>query len=225
MIVEQYVHTLIPQDAQFCPKPEQVRCFVDGLSTLGAAPRNAELKIVKPSGRLRSGTHPLTGEIITIPGKELIAVDSSANISRVVSSLDQYEVAMEGQGPPTLPAFPMYDLNGAAFVDTYGFSVRCCVEAQPVSMSNLGDEETGDDLPFFGEPCRKPSGSALFRHPLTSVLMEVANASCARFWVEFEFGRWLLPKIDNSLEILNPAITGLANRCFGLEFAQGFHHF
>ena len=36
------------------------------------------------------------------------------------------------------------------------------------------------------------------------VLMEVANASCGGFWIEFEFGRWLLPKIDDSLEILDP---------------------
>ena len=38
MIVEQYVHTLIPQDAQFCPKAEQVSRFVKGLTNLGAAP-------------------------------------------------------------------------------------------------------------------------------------------------------------------------------------------
>jgi hypothetical protein len=225
MTVEQYVHTLIPHDAQFCPKPEQVKRFIDGLSKLGAAPLDAEFKIVKPSGRHRSGTHPLTGETITIPGKEIIAVDSSANISRIVSTLDQYEVAMDGQGPPSLPAFPLYDVNEAPSAGTYGFIVRCCVEAQPVSMSNLGDEETGYDVPFFGGPCRKQSETALFRHPLTNVLMEVPNASCARFWVEFEFGRWLLPKIDDSLEILDPAITDLANQCFGLEFAQGFHHF
>jgi hypothetical protein len=167
MTVEQYVHTLIPQDAQFCPKSEQVTRFVEGLTKLGAAPLDAEFKIVKPSGRLRSGTHPLTGETITIPGKEIIAVDSSANISRIASTLDQYEVAMEGQGPPSLPPFPLYDVNEAPFVGTCGFIVRCCVEAQPVSMSNLGDEETGYDVPFFGDPCRKQSEIALFRHPLT----------------------------------------------------------
>jgi hypothetical protein len=224
MIVEQYVHTLIPQDAQFCPRPQQVRHFVDGLSKLGAAPLNAEFKIGKPSGRVRSFTDPLTGEIRTIPGKEIIALNGAANLNRIVSTLDQYVLAMEGHGPPTLPAFPLY-LNGAPFADTYGFSVHCCVEAEPVSMSDLGGEEAGYDVPFFGKPCGKRRGTALFRHPLTSVLIEVTNASCARFWVEFEFGKWLLPKIDHWLDILDPAIADLANQCFGLAFAQGFHHF
>jgi len=226
MIVEQYVHTLIPHDPEFCPKREQVSRFVDDLARLWAAPLDADLTVLKPSGRVRSFRNPFTGETTTIPAKDSVPLDSTAELGRIIGTLDEYVVAMDGQGPPTLPAFPLY-VNGVPFADgdTYGFSVRCCVEAQPVSMSNLDDEETEHDLPFFGEPCRKRSGSALFRHPLTSVLLEVANASCARFWVEFEFGRWLLPKIDDSLEILDPAITGLANRCFGLEFAQGFHHF
>lgn len=224
MIVEQYVHTLIPQNAQFWPKPEQVSRFVDGLTLLGAAPLTAELKILKPSGRVRSFTDPLTGEMRTIPSKEIIALDNAANLGRVISTLDQYVLAIEGQGPPTVPAFPLY-VNGALFADTYGFSVHCCVEAEPVSMSDLGDEETGCDELFFGKPYRKQSGPALFRHPRTSVLIEVANAGCARFWVEFEFGKWLPPKIDDSLNILDPAITDLANQCFGLAFAQGFHHY
>jgi hypothetical protein len=56
-------------------------------------------------------------------------------------------------------------------------------------------------------------------------LIEVASASCSRFWIEFEFGRWLLPNIESSLDILDPAITKLAAESFRLSFAQGFHHF
>jgi hypothetical protein len=222
MIVEQYVHTLIPQDAEFCPKPEQVSRFVDGLTKLRAAPLDAQLKILKPSGRVRSFTDPLTGEIRTIPGKEIVALDSAANLGRVISTLDQYVLAIEGHGPPTLPAFPL-SVSGAHFADTYAFSVHCCVEAGPVSMCDLGDEQSGNEVPVFGRPCRKQSATGLFRHPITSALIEVENASCARFWIEF--GKWLLPKIDDSLNILNPEITSLANECFGLVFVQGFHHF
>jgi hypothetical protein len=224
MIVEQYVHTLIPQDAQFCPSPEQLTRFVDGLSKLGAAPLDAEFRIIRPSGRVRSFTDPLTGEIRTIPRKETIALDGAANLDRIISALDQYVFAMEGHGPPSLPAFPLY-VNGAPFEDTYGFSVHCCVEAKPVSISDLGDEEARSDVPFFGQPCGEQRGNALLRHPLTSVPIEVANASSARFWIEFEFGKWLLPKIGDSLDILNPAIAHLASQCFGVTFTQGFHHF
>ena len=97
-----------------------------------------------------------------------------------MSTLDQYVLAIEVTDLLPLTAFPLY-VDGPRFADTYGFSVHCCVEAEPVSMSDLGDEEAGYDVPFFGKPCGKRRGTALFRHPLTSVLIEVANASCARF--------------------------------------------
>jgi len=84
MIVEQYVHTLIPQDAQFCPKAEQVSRFVKGLTNLGAAPLDSQLKILKPSGHVRSFADPLTGEIRTIPGKEIVALDCGADLGRIV---------------------------------------------------------------------------------------------------------------------------------------------
>jgi hypothetical protein len=224
MIVEQYVHTLIPQDAQFCPKPERVTQFFDGLTKLGAAPLDAQLKILKPSGRVRSFTDPLTGEIRTIPGKEIVDLDRAANFHPIISALDQYVVATEGHGPPTLPTFALY-LDGVLFAENYDFSVHCCVEAGPVSMCDLGDEQNDNEAPIFRMPCREPSRTGLFRHPITSALIEVENASCARFWIEFEFGNWLLPKIGDSLNILNPEITNFANECFGLVFVQGFHHF
>jgi hypothetical protein len=41
-------------------------------------------------------------------------------------------------------------------------------------------------------------------------LIEVANAGRARFFVEFELGKWLLPNIGSSL----------ATRSFALPFAQ-----
>lgn len=88
-------------------------------------------------------------------------------------------------------------------------------------MSCLGDEQTGKEVPFFGEPCLRQD--ATFRHPVTGELIEVANAGCSRFWVEFEFGKWLLPKINTSLNILDPSIAAMAQESFSTAFAQGFH--
>ncbi len=52
-------------------------------------------------------------------------------------------------------------------------------------------------------------------------MIKVPKAVCARFWIEFKFGNWLIPKIDNSLDLLSPSIPMLANQSFGLGFAQG----
>ena len=92
-------------------------------------------------------------------------------------------------------------------------------------MSDLGDEQTEGEIPSFGEACRAQRGTALLRHPVTDELSEVTDAGCARFWAEFEFGKWLLPHIGNSLEIRDPTISELATESFALRFAQGFHHF
>jgi hypothetical protein len=221
-VAEQYVHTLIAKDTQYAPKPEQIIRFCDDLSALGAAPLNPKLSLMKSSGRVRSFTNPLTGETRSIPANDRVSLESTASLVSAIGTLQQYFVALEGQGPPALLPFELY-LNGAPFTESYGFIVRCRLRGEPVSMSDLAGEQTGDDIPSFGEPCGRPHATGLFRHPVTSERIEVVNAGCARFWLEFEFGKWLLPKIANSLNILDSAIVGLANNSFGLEFAQGCH--
>lgn len=224
MIVEQYVHTLIPNDPQFSPTSEQVTRFLDGLSALGAAPLNPELLVLKSSGRLRSFTDPLTGETKSFPANNRVPLRSTVELAPTIEALQQYCVALQGLGPPRLPPFPLYSEN-SPFTGTYSFTVGCCLRAEPVSMSDLGDEQTENQEPSFGEAYRGRRRTGLFSHPVTGELIEVANASCARFWVELEFGKWLLPNIGGSLEILDPAITKLTSESFRLPFAQGFHHF
>jgi hypothetical protein len=221
-MAEQYVHTLIPREAQYVPNPEQIIRFCDGLSALGAAPLNLKLSLMKPSGRVRSFTNPLTGGTRSIPANDRVTLESTASLVSTIGTLQQYFVALEGQGPPTLPPFALY-LNDAPFAGSYGFIVRCRLRNEPVSMSDLAGEQTGDEVPSFGEPCGTHHAMGLFRHPVTSERIEVANAACARFWLEFEFGKWVVPKIANSLNILDSAIVGLANDSYGLGFAQGCH--
>jgi hypothetical protein len=224
MIIEQYVHTLVPVDPQFSPTSEQVSRFLEGLSALDAAPLNPEVFVLKPSGRLRSFKNPLTGETKSFPAKDRVPLKSIADVASVIEGLKEYGVCVDGQGPPGLPPFPLYFEN-SLFSASYGFTVGCSLRPEPVSMSDLGDEQTGNEVVVFGQACPQQSRTALFRHPGTGELIEVAHAGCARFWVDFEFGKWLLPKIGTSLDILNPDITKLATECFGLPFAQGFHYY
>jgi hypothetical protein len=223
MIVEQYVHTLIPNDPRFSPTAEQIVHFLEGLSALGAAPLNPELLVLKPSGRLRTFSDPMTGETRSFPANDRVTVKSTADLAPTIDVLQHYYVALEGQGPPRLPPFPLY-FEDAPVTRNYGFTAACCLRPEPVSMSDLGDEQTEGEIPSFGEACTALRGTALFRHPATEELIEVTDAGCARFWVEFEFGKWLLPHIGSSLEILDPTITELATVSFALPFAQGFHH-
>jgi hypothetical protein len=52
-------------------------------------------------------------------------------------------------------------------------------------------------------------------------VIEVPNAGSARFWIEFEFGKFIYPKIEKRLEILSPLLVETAEECFQAEFVQG----
>lgn len=219
---EQYLHTIIPTDPGFVPTPEQIAKFFDGIFALGAEPVNWKLLFVRPSGRVREFKNPLTGEVKSMPVNDRLPVERPTDLASVIAASQQYFVSLEGEGPPRTPAFPLY-FEDAPFTKTYGFIVRCRLMPEPVSMSCLGDEQTSEEVPFFGQPSSRRD--ALFRHPTSGELIEVPNAGSARFWIEFEFGKWLLPKIDDSLNILNPPIAALAEGAFLLTFKQGFHSF
>ena len=177
---------------------------------------------VNPSARVRDFENPLTGEVKSMPVNDRIPIERPAGLVSTIATSQQYFVSLEGEGPPRTPAFPLY-FEDAPFTKTYGFMVRCRLMPEPVSMSCLGDEQTGKEVPIFGEPSSRRD--ALFRLPVSGELIEVSNAGSARFWIEFEFGKWLLPKIDDSLNILNPLIAALAEEAFSLTFKQGFHSF
>ena len=219
---EQYLHTLIPTDPAFAPTPEQIVQFFDGLFALGVEPLNWKLLLVKPSDRVREFKNPLTGEVKSTPLNDRVPVEHPGDLASAIGTLQQYFVSLDGQGPPRVPPFRVYYEN-SLFTKTYGFVIRCHLKLQPVSMSDLGDGQTGKEVPFFGEPCSRRD--ALFRHPVSGELIEVSQAGCARFWVEFEFGKWLLPKIDDSLSILDPSIAAMADQAFSTTFKQGFHSF
>jgi hypothetical protein len=47
------------------------------------------------------------------------------------------------------------------------------------------------------------------------------DAGCARFWIEFEFGKFIYPRVADNLEVMSPAIVSEAEKCFRTKFAQG----
>jgi hypothetical protein len=94
------------------------------------------------------------------------------------------------------------------FKGTYAYEICCRVRKEPVSTS-------------FGKPCPAESRTGIFHHPATGAIIETAATACARFWIEFHFGKWLLPKIGNHLNLIQPSILKNVTQTFGLPFAQG----
>lgn len=102
-------------------------------------------------------------------------------------------------------------------------TVRC--ERRPEAVSTSAwDVEAGSyrhDIPEFGSACKNNVRNGIFSNPWTGDAIEVADAGCARFWIEFEFGRFIYPKMTNGLEVLSPPIVLGAEQCFRAKFAQG----
>ena len=215
---KQYAHTLIAEDLDFTPTPQQIAAFFEALVKLGAAPDAAKLRVMKLSGEVRSFKNPFTGETKQIPWHTHVPVADIAAIPEAIAGLVHYKVIMSGQGPPELPALT-FDHKGM-----YEFLVLCNLREQPVSTSSCADNvRKARGLPFFDDPCLPTDRTGVFQNAEGDKIIEVPNAGCACFWIQVEYGKWLFPKIENSLEIIEPSIVASARQCFGTKFVQGCH--
>jgi hypothetical protein len=211
----QYSHLLIPDRADFVPQPEQVAAFIEGLVRINAAPLEAIFRVAKLSGESWRGRDPLTGNEIFVPRRNFTTVRNLSDVRAQLVGLDDFDVLASGQGPPFLPPFALFTMTGSQeseYSGPYGYELRCHLRAEAVSTS---------EVPLFGSPCRAEQGTGIFRNPMTGVTIVVQNAGCARFWVEFGFGKWLFPKIGESLNLLPASILTNATDTFGTGFAQG----
>jgi hypothetical protein len=208
-----YTHLLIPEGPDFVPQSQQVVAFLDGVAQLGSAPLEPTFKLGNRPGILTERNF-VTGETISIPTRPLVALSGIAEVGTELAGLNDYDLVLEGRGPPTLPPFRLYEATAEEreFRGTYAYWIRCCLRKEPVSTSYTAP---------FGKPCRAESRTGIFHHPATGAIIETPDSSCARFWIEFHFGKFLLPRIGNNLNLIQPSILKNASQHFGLPFAQG----
>lgn len=214
----EYTHTLIPEHCDFVPAPKQVAGFLSSLVSIGAAPLRPVIDTFQLSGEVRSFTNPFSGEAESRPICKANRLHALAEVPGRLNGLDDYNVTMTGRGPPALPAL-IFDFKGA-----YDFLIHCCLRAEVVSTSDWHDDvPIGRDVAFFGRPCHPTDRLGIYHNPYTLEVIVVPNAGCARFWVEFEYGKMLFPAIDDRLDLIEPKIVEVAEKDFGIKFVQGCH--
>lgn len=214
----EYSHTLIPDSVEFVPDPKQVESFLTSLVAIGAAPLQPALRFSKPSGEVRTGINPFTRQPMTLRSYKWQTLKDRTELSGALRGLDDYMVTVEGKGPPHLPAFT-FDFAGS-----YDFLVRCRLQPEIVSTSDPHDEIfEKHNVELFGEPCRPTDRLGIFQNPDTLKIIEVPNAGCARYYIEFEFGKMLFPRIEDRLDIIEPRIVEVAEKDFGIKFVEGCH--
>lgn len=227
--MEQYIHTLISVDSEFVPDPSQVADFlVELVSQLKFTPISGQrflpgLVVAMPSGRLRWGTNTLTGEKVSTPEWDRLNPERFEDIPVLIEDSEHYTVMQSGQWVGKDRPLVLLKTDGLPFEENYICTVRCELRPEVVSTS-AWDVEAGPNtrnVPTFGLACKNVAWNGIFPNPWTRDVIEVANAGCARFWIEFEFGKFIYPKITDNLEVMSPAVVLGAEKCFQTKFAQG----
>src|SRR5215469_12349526 len=101
--MEQYIHTLISVDSEFCPNCAQVAVFYQQLvsqfmfSLISGQRWLPGLIVTKPSGKLRWGTNPMTGEKISTPERDRLKLERFEDIPPATGGSAHYTVSQSGQ--------------------------------------------------------------------------------------------------------------------------------
>jgi hypothetical protein len=88
-------------------------------------------------------------------------------------------------------------------------------------MKSLATSVVSTCEPSFGMPCTTEKRNGIFRNRRLAQQSRYRIAACARFWIEFQFGKWLFPKIGDSLDLLRPSILAVASDIFRTSLTQG----
>jgi hypothetical protein len=208
-----YAHTLIPTSASAVPTPAQVQSFLSNMIARGAIPGEVSLTLRTPSTRTRQGINPFTRQLETWPMKDHTHLQSATQAASAIAKHKDYEIVASGFGRPKHPPIP---LN---FTDPYHLGITCIISS---TLRTTSDHH--HRVPHYGDPCTTPTQTGYFTNPHTTERIEVPNAGCAQFWIEFELGKSLFPPLPNQiLDILNPDIIQEAQNTFALHFVQGCH--
>jgi hypothetical protein len=113
------------------------------------------------------------------------------------------------------------------FVGQYHLRIVCHVRNAPVracrlaSRGALNPPPPGISESIYDEDCEESETDGFFQHPELPSVVRIPNARCARFWIEFEYGKWIWPKLaGNIFKRLNPTVNEATTRIFATNFDE-----
>ncbi|HTW47024.1 MAG TPA: hypothetical protein VMD92_03685 [Acidobacteriaceae bacterium] len=229
--MEQYIHLLVPERPGFTPTPQQVEQFIERISTsdgfqlLSGSPWQPGLAVTWPTGKFRTAQDPWTGEMMTtnVPVSENVRLKRPAEIPGLIEPLSNHTVLLSGKWSAEYRPIALFTPDGASFEKDYLCTVSCRQRPEPVTMSEVWNEAEREArrLPDFGAPCGSAGGPGYFTHPSSGNTIEVPGAGCARFWIEFEFGKFIFPRMKHGVDSIAKPLLSSAEESFGVRWAQG----
>jgi hypothetical protein len=231
--MEQYIHTLIPVDSNYSPKPEQVAEFFAWLldrpnfKLVGNRRVGPGIIVLRFTGRMReAGTsNPFTGEKKTwmVPDPDRTIVQAAEEIPALIEGSAHFTVHAPGEWDSGDLPIKLFSTDEKPFTENYLCTVSCNLRPAAVSTS-AWDDEAGPsprNVSSFGDPCAREDDAGIFTNPWTGEIIEIPHAGCARFWIEFEFGKFIYPKVGKDFDVLSASIVREAEQRFQTKFVQG----
>jgi hypothetical protein len=238
---ENYSHLLIPKSPTYRPKAADLAVFFQTAIDAGIVGKSPDelhfqaIRWVKP--KTLRGKNPATGEplIFRLPpyeGVHPIALKSPEDIPAKTRNRKDFNVWISGNCPQRLAPVPVGAIEKGRWKPwkhRLALRLACCVRSKLVSMSNtpnnivsMGNTQDNDDVPRFRHPCKRTNRVGYFTDPITMNVIEVPDAGCASFWIELEFGKWLVPRaVEKNVSLARPDFIRLASNAFQVEFRQG----
>jgi hypothetical protein len=226
--MEQYAHLLIASDPDFAPDPARVSVFFDLVQ------EDFRLHYVKSKENylpglmamtsveeVRTMRNAYTGEKETYKTPKWFEVQQTSEIQALVGAEPKFGVRMSGKWSQTDVPIEMLVADGTTLSGDLTCLVACAKRAQAVCTGDWWGEAHGGDSEFdFDNPESPLQSDGVFTHPWTGGRIELADAGSARFWIELEFGKWIIPKMKDSFDLLRPEFISAVENCFGTRFIQ-----
>lgn len=225
--MEQYSHLLISSDPDFVPDPAAIESFFNllidsfGFQIVLSPPIQPGYLLLTPSAKPRVGRNPWTGETITIPSFDRTIFKAASEIPSAIKDLHQFTVRLSGKWPSDKAPIHLSTTNHEPFEGELVCFAECNLRPEAVCTSDCWDESHPDQAELaFDDPNGRKQPVGIFTNPWTAESVEVPGAGFARFWVAFEFGKWLFPELMDGFNLLQPQLFNEIEQCFDVPFIQ-----
>jgi len=218
MNLEQYSQLLIAKPKDFVPSASQIEDFLSAMQRERVVPGKPAIAFRTLTGKTREYPiiDPLTEKNLIVELSDHRELKALSEIPEAAKGFYDYDVEIAGIGRPKLPPLPI------DFEDKYFVTITCFVFSQYRSTSDWHDYEKVKDVTPYRKLCLESPPQGIFTNPYNMETIRVPEAGYARFWLQFELGKFLVPEIyDNDLNILNPRILAIAEQIFNISFVQG----
>lgn len=226
--MEQYVHLLIPSEPEFFPDLGQIASYFELLENSWRYRINwsdkyiSGIRIIWPSGKPETVVDEKTGRQFTqMPRFNKIVVKRIADLPEELRSVPSCYISVIGAWAAGHSPFKEGGdrLFGAEKDVSCGLS--CGISPVPVCTSEWWGEdgESPGEL-SFGDPDSPIQPDGLYTHPVSRRTVRVPGSGRARFWLGFDFAEWLIPRVPDDLDLLDPRFIGAVNEHFGVRFIQ-----